>query len=178
MRVAGFSASATLPPSNARSTQSGNTYTSEAKKSQLLESTLELGRNWALAVAISSAGTAAFYTETVDGPVNWEERVFIGCILASLAWMFFAVLRFDEGLTRALQGKGKVHRFAGLMLYGVLTLAGTLLVLQVGKFADNNAIVKICDSKADSPTSKIYKADECVRLRAQRQAKIDRLEGN
>lgn len=150
---------------------------SEVKRSQLLESTLELGRNWALAVAISSAGTAAFYTETVDGPVNWEERVFIGCILASLAWMFFAVLRFDEGLSRALQGKGRFHRLGGLALYALLTMVGTLLVLQVAKFADNNAIVKICDSKANSPDSRIYNADECVRLRAQRQAKIDRLEG-
>jgi len=150
----------------------------DAKKSQLLESTLELGRNWALAVAISSAGAAAFYTETVDGPVNWEVRVFIGCIVASLAWTFFAVLRFDEGLTRTLQGKGKLHRFAGWVVYGVLTLTGTLLVWQVAKFADNNAVVKICDSMASSPESKTYRADECVRLRAQRQAKIDRLEGN
>ena len=150
----------------------------EATRSQLLESTLELGRNWALAVAISSAGTAAFYTETVDGPVNWEERVFIGCILASLAWMYFAVLRFDEGLSRAVAGKGRLHRLGRWALFVGLTSAGTLLVWQVGQFADNNAIVKICDSKANSPKSKIYKAAECVRLRTQRKERIDRLEGS
>lgn len=71
-------------------------------RSYLLEGTLELGRNWALGLAIASAGMIAYRTETVDGPSGWEEYVFWGCALASAGWILLAVLRFDEGLSRSM----------------------------------------------------------------------------
>lgn len=146
-------------------------------RNKMLEAILELGRNWALAVAIASAGTAAFYTETVDGPVQWERWVFLTCIFLSLIWMIFATLRFDEVASFKFRKKGKLHLALVAVLLIVVLSAGVGTVLVVGKFADNNQIVKTCDSKSHEPESRIYKASECVRLREQRQAKLDRLEG-
>lgn len=152
--------------------------TTELHRNKFLEAILELGRNWALAVAISSAGAAAFYTETVDGPVQWERHVFVACLLVSIVWIGLATLRFDEVLSSALRKRGKLHIALGLVVFSALCLGGILLVLQVGKFADNNAIVKLCESKMDQPESRIHRADECVRLRDQRKTRLDRLESN
>lgn len=143
-----------------------------------LEGLLELGRNWALAVAIAGAGLTAFRTETVTGPAGWERYVFMTSLFISLIWMFLAVLRFDEGASQKIKGKGKTIRLFGIFLYLLLVSMGTILVALVGKFSDNNAIVKICDTVINKPESKIYQADQCVRLRKQRQALLDRLEGN
>ncbi|WP_415916319.1 hypothetical protein SE336_16000 [Xanthomonas arboricola] len=140
-----------------------------------LEGLLELGRNWALAVVIAGAGLTAFNTETVDGPVAWERWVFYACIWTSIVFMFLAVLRFDEGLTRLL--KGKLARSLGFLLYACLVTLGIFIVILVGKFADNQTIVRACEDAKNRPEGRVYKADECVRLRAQRQAVIDRLEG-
>lgn len=142
----------------------------------MLEGLLELGRNWALAVAIASAGIAFFRTETIDGPVGWEENVFIACTITSIAFMFIAVLRFDEGLSQRLESR--TSRILGLVLYAALTATGFGLVLLVSKVADNNAIVKICDSPVATPETRVYKADECVRLRSQRKVFWDKLEGH
>ncbi|WP_267098732.1 hypothetical protein [Xanthomonas sacchari] len=143
-------------------------------RNYMLEGLLELGRNWALAVAIASAGITFFRTETIDGPIGWEKNIFIACIITSIAFMFIAVLRFDEGLSHRL--KGRTSRILGLILYATLIATGFGLVLLVGEVADNNAIVKICDSPMATPDTRVYKADECVRLRSQRKALWDRLE--
>ncbi|MFB9112063.1 hypothetical protein QSH39_014860 [Xanthomonas arboricola pv. corylina] len=147
----------------------------EKPRNYFLEGFLELGRNWALAVAIAGASTAAYHTETVDGPLNWERYVFAVGLAASIIWMFLAVIRFDEGLSRLL--KRKSARVLGFLLYSLLITLGVALVILVGKFSDNKAIVSACDTYGISPTSKVYKADECTRLRSQRQALRDRLEG-
>lgn len=145
-------------------------------RSYLLEGTLELGRNWALGLAIASAGTIAYRTETIDGPPDWGQYVFWGCILASAAWVLLAVLRFDEGLSRKYVGMGRVVHAAGVTLYGLLIAVGIGLVLLVGKFSDNNHIVKLCDAAATRPNSRILEYAECKRLQQQRQALFDRLE--
>ncbi|UXA66036.1 hypothetical protein [Xanthomonas prunicola] len=143
-------------------------------RNYFLEGFLELGRNWALAVAIAGASTAAYHTETVDGPVNWEHYVFAVGLAASVIWMFLAVVRFDEGLSRLL--KRKSARVLGFLLYSLLITLGVALVVLVGKFSDNKAIVSACETYGTSPSSKVYKADECTRLREQRKALRDRLE--
>ncbi len=147
----------------------------EKPRNYFLEGLLELGRNWALAVAIAGASTAAYHTETVDGPLNWERYVFGVGLAVSIIWMFLAVFRFDEGLSRLL--KGKSARVLGFLVEFLLITLGAALVILVGKFSDNKAIVNACDTYGISPTSKVYKADECTRLRAQREALRDRLEG-
>lgn len=145
-------------------------------RSYLLEGTLELGRNWALGLAIASAGMIAYRTETVDGPSGWEQYVFWGCIVASAVWILLAVLRFDEGLSRKYVGMGKAVRAAGVILYLLLVSIGIGLVLLVGKFSDNNYIVKLCDAAAVRPNSTILEYDECKRLQQQRRVLFDRLE--
>lgn len=149
--------------------------TTEIPRSKVLEAVLELGRNWALAVAIASAGAVAFYTETVDGPIEWEQWVSLACIFLSVIWMILATLRFYEIASFKLR-KGVLRIASGALLF-VLVITGIGIVVQVVKFADNNQIVKTCDSKLHEPESRIYKASECVRLREQRQARLDRLEG-
>ncbi|WP_131701253.1 hypothetical protein [Xanthomonas citri] len=147
----------------------------ERPRNYWLEGLLELGRNWALAVAIAGASIAAYHTETVTGPVHWERYVFAVGLVASIVWMLLAVWRFDEGLTRIL--KKKSARILGFVLYSVLVFLGIALVLLVGRFRDNQAIVNACDTYGISPATKVYKADECTRLRSQREALRDRLEG-
>ncbi|WP_234346894.1 hypothetical protein [Xanthomonas citri] len=147
----------------------------EKPRSYWLEGLLELGRNWALAVAIAGASMAAYHTETVTGPVHWERYVFAAGLVTSVIWMILAVWRFDEGLTRLL--KKKSARILGFILYSLLTFLGIALVFLVGRFRDNQAIVSACDTYGTSPTTKVYKADECTRLRSQREALRDRLEG-
>lgn len=151
------------------------TQPASTERNYWFEGLLELGRNWALAIAIASAGMTAFHSETISGPVNWQIIVFWGCVILSVLWVLLAVVRFDEGLARRLTTKRA--RAFGVVLYCVLFLMGSGLVILIGQFSDNNAIVRVCESMADQPESKVYKARECVRLRAQRQDYIDRLEG-
>lgn len=71
---------------------------------------------------------------------------------------------------------GKAARAAGVSLYLLLVAIGIGLVLLVGKFSDNNYIVKLCDAAAARPNSTILEYDECKRLQRQRQALFERLE--
>ncbi|CAD2245462.1 hypothetical protein [Xanthomonas arboricola] len=144
-------------------------------RSYWLEGLLELGRNWALAVAIAGASMAVYHTETVTGPVHWERYVFAVGLVISIMWMILAVWRFDEGLKWNI--KKKSARILGFALDSLLIFLGITLVLLVGRFKDNQAIVSACETYGISPTTKVYKADECTRLRSQREAFRDRLEG-
>lgn len=139
-----------------------------------LEAVLELGRNWALAIAICSAGLAANATETVNGPQHWEEAVFIGCIVLSFAWIVMAALRFDESLVREVR-VGRPHLISILVLATLIPL-GIGIVVGLAKFSENLGIVRICDSVPNNVPSKIHSYEECVRLRVQRDALRQRLE--
>lgn len=144
------------------------------ERSAYLEGILELGRNWALAIAICSAGLVASRTETVNGPNHWEDLVFTACILLSLIWMALAVLRFDEVLVSEL--RTRYARLISRALIAILIFLGIGLVLGLAKFYEQDAIVRICDSVPDSTSSRIHSYDECVRLKAQRDALRERLE--
>ncbi|KGK59591.1 hypothetical protein NC00_01335 [Xanthomonas cannabis pv. phaseoli] len=96
-------------------------------------------------------------------------------LVVSIVWMILAVWRFDEGLRWNI--KKKSARILGFVLYSLLIFLGITLVLLVGRFRDNQAVVNACDTYGISPTTKVYKADECTRLRSQREAYRDRLEG-
>lgn len=146
-------------------------------RSHFLEGILELGRNWALAVAITSAGLVASRTETVDGPQHWEQYVFIACILTGLLWMVLAVLRFEEVVTHLIKGKHWFVRLAAFVLYACLAILGVAMIISIGQFSWNNEVVKVCDSANGHPDSKIPRYDECKRLHAQRQHVLDKLEG-
>ncbi|HGM5875905.1 TPA: hypothetical protein ACKP4S_000365 [Stenotrophomonas maltophilia] len=146
-------------------------------RSYFLEGILELGRNWALAVAIASAGLVASRTETIDGPQHWEQHVFIACAMTACLWMVLAVLRFEEGLTHRVKGKGWLARFSALALYAFLAMLGVSVITVVSHFSWNNEVVQICDSAKGRADSKIPHYDECKRLQAQRQIVVDKLEG-
>ncbi|KOR44296.1 hypothetical protein ADT25_11105 [Xanthomonas oryzae] len=145
-------------------------------QSYWLEGLLELGRNWALAVAIAGAAITAHNTEIVQGTSAWGKHVFVAGLGVSILWVILACLRFHIVFSKHLKSKISAF-FAFLLCCGLLT-TGYCLVLLVGTISDNNAIVKICDSMGQNPNSKIYKANECVRLRKQREALRKRLEGS
>ncbi len=144
------------------------------ERNPYLEALLELGRNWALAVAICGAGLAAYSSETVNGPKDWQTPVFLICTLVALAWMVLATLRFDEAMVRALRSK-YAHRVSFVVVVALLLLAFGL-VWSLAKFSENRSIVKICDLVPTSEPSKIHAYDECVRLKAQRDELRKRLE--
>lgn len=146
-------------------------------RNYFLEGILELGRNWALAVAIASAGLVANRTETVDGPLHWEQYVFTACVVTAVLWMVLAVLRFEEGLTHRVKGKGWLARFSALLLYAILAALGGSVIMLIGQISWNNEVVQICDSAEGRANSKIPQYDECKRLQAQRQIVMDKLEG-
>lgn len=146
-------------------------------RSYFLEGILELGRNWALAVAIASAGVVASRTETIDGPQHWEQYVFTACVLTALLWMLLAVIRFEEVLTHLTKGKGWFVRVSALTLYAFLIMLGVTMIIGIGQFSWNNEVVKICDEADGLVDSKIPHYDECKRLREQRQIILDKLEG-
>ncbi|WIX05224.1 hypothetical protein [Xanthomonas oryzae] len=145
-------------------------------QSYWLEGLLELGRNWALAVAIAGAAITAHNTENVQGTSAWEKHVLVAGLGVSILWVILACLRFHIVFSKHL--KRKIAVFFALPLYFGLLTTGFYLVLLVGKISDNNAIVKICDTMGQHPFNDAYKLNECVRLREQREALKKHLEGN
>jgi hypothetical protein len=146
------------------------------KHNQLLEATLELGRNWGLAVAIAAAGATAFHTEVVRGPENWQQHIATFTFFGSVIWMTIAVLRFEQRVLPTQKTKcAKAFGFIIVIFFVSLGIAITWLV---ASFSDNNHIVKLCESVKTEPTSKIYQATECVRLRQSRAEYKARLEGD
>ncbi|WP_115513011.1 MULTISPECIES: hypothetical protein [Xanthomonas] len=149
---------------------------SKKEKNQRLEGILELGRNWALAVAIAGAGIAASKAEIVDSSGEWQKVVFLTCTFASLIWIALAVLRFDDVLT--LESMAPRSHWISFALILTLLPLGGVIVYGVARFSDNAAIVKICESVPDTVESKIHEYDECVRLKKKRDALRAKLEGN
>lgn len=146
-------------------------------RNPFIEGILELGRNWALAVAVASAGMVAMHTETVDGPKGWEQYVAAICIVFSVCWMFLAGARFLEVVSHHAQGKGSRAKVWFALLTVILIFTGVAIIKTVGQFAFNARVVKICESGTDPAKSKIPHYDECKRLAAQRKELSDRLEG-
>lgn len=151
--------------------------TEKLTRNVYLEGILELGRNWALGVAITSAGIAALFTESVDGPKDWEQYFAAICVLFSIAWLFLAGLRFWEVVKAWMNGRpGKSGKVVGILVYAVLVLTATSILVSVKQFATNAQIIKICESGHSVSGSKIPEYNECKRLAAKRKDLSDRLE--
>jgi len=129
---------------------------------KFLEGVLELGRNWAVAVAVAAFGAAAYHSEAVTGP--WQEK---GWMLATtyifaLVWVCMAILRFLDVMD--VKTKGIRQTMKALLIASVLVGIGLTLVIQTATYADNAMLVRLCKDYRDKPTSAVHSDARCQRL--------------
>lgn len=149
---------------------------------------LELGRNWALAVAVAGAGLAAFGTELVTDPPWLTSAVFYTCLSVAIGWIWISVERFQAIAFPDLpSGKGWWDRSSESERWRVFQIratsylvafpAGLGIIIVIAHMADNNRVVQICSEAHTSNNKIIASYDECKLLYRKRLDLIEKLEG-
>lgn len=143
------------------------------ERSKLLEATLELGRNWALATTLAAFGAASHGTEAVMGIMLHKGSLLAVAVLLAFLWFYLSVRRAYE--VAGFKAETRIHRLAFTMLGASLLAIGGGIVFAVASIADNNRVVRICGDYADKPDSAIYRDAACQRLYQDRNALEDRI---
>ena len=147
--------------------------TNEPAKSKVAEATLELGRNWAVAIAVAAFGVAAFHTEPAYE--MWQNRDYplLLCLTFAAGWIILAIARFLDVV--GVRTKTWVQKSGLLAIVFLLVCVGIGLLLATASYADNANAVRICSEFADKPNSAAHKASACQRiykLRAERHRRL------
>ncbi|MDR7192711.1 hypothetical protein [Luteimonas terrae] len=143
------------------------------QKSKVLEATLELGRNWALATALAAFSVSTISQEAIYGVTLFKDALLTCGVVVAVAWYWLAIERAGQ----VAEFKRDTRRRKGLLLLGgtLLFLLGGAIVLAVASMADNRRFVQICSDYADQPDSGVYRDPMCQRLYLQRSDLADRL---
>lgn len=172
----------------ATTTQADEPVPSFVRSTDFLVGILELGRNWALAVAIAGAGLAVHRTEVVTGPPSLSNFIFYVCEIVALVWVYLSIERFiavafpdlpnRKGWWRRSTKRERARTlFIYAITYAMAYPSGMGMILLLAHLADNNRIVQICSDAKSANNAIIGSYDECKRLYKQRLEFIERLEG-
>jgi hypothetical protein len=139
------------------------------QKSKFIEAVLELGRNWAVAVAVAAFGAAAYHDEAVMGLWQYKNWMLFTTISFAVLWIAMAVYRFLDVVEISVGGMRQALSTMGVIT--LLVLAGIGLVLQAASYADNRMFVKICSEYREVPSSAAHTDSRCQKLYSARAAK-------
>lgn len=133
-----------------------------AGKNKFVEGLLELGRNWAVAVAVAAFGTASYHGEAVTG--TWQNKDLVLGTTAgfSILWIALSILRFLDVAEAPTKGVRQALKAWCAVI--ILVAFGAALVLQTASYADNAKIVRICNDYRSLPESAAYKDALCQKL--------------
>ena len=143
-------------------------------KSKVLEATLELGRNWALATALAAFSVSMIGQEAIHGVAQHKAWLEMGGIILALLWYWLAVARAGQ----VAEFKSDTRRRRSLLAAGGLALLflGMGIVYAMGSFSDNRRYIQICTDYADKPGSGVFRDEACQRLYRQRVDFAERLD--
>lgn len=144
-------------------------------RSKLLEATLELGRNWALATALAAFSIATLGSEAVHGVLLHKNAIATGGVAVAMGWFYLSIVRAAE----VAEFKAETLRRKVLMGLGglILLTMGISIVMGVASIADNQRIVDICNNYTSRPETAVHRDIACQRLYQQRAEFTRRLEG-
>lgn len=132
------------------------------QKSKFVEGVLELGRNWAVAVAIAAFGAASYHGEAVTGLWQYKKVMLYATMSFSLLWIAVAVSRFLDVVQVPVGGRRQAVKIIAVI--ALLFAAGLGLILQAASYADNSMLVGICSDYRSQPQSAAHKDPRCQRL--------------
>lgn len=89
----------------------------------VVEATLELGRNWALAVAIASGGAVMASSQGLIATIAPGMGLGVGVL-----WTGLAIWRFDEVVSHVVKARRRAWRASAGLLYVLLCVLGGSLV--------------------------------------------------
>ena len=146
------------------------------KHQKFLTSLLDLFKNWIVISAITATGFELYFTDAAIGRVGWPEIA--GSIILVFAFVFLIVssLCYSDPC-QDMNGICLKERFIRVFKSFLSLSIGIFVFLSCINYQENKRIVHMCDQVFDKPNSKAYQAEECVRLRQQRQAIMNQLEG-
>lgn len=133
-----------------------------APRSKILEATLELGRNWALATTLAAFGAAIHSAEALLGAMLHKEKLFTAAIVTAIFWYYLSAMRAFQ--VAEFKGETKAKRVLIVFIGAALFIAGAGIVRTVGSMADNARAVRICSDYAEKPDTTIYRDAVCQRL--------------
>ena len=138
-------------------------------KNKFVEGLLELGRNWAVAVAVAAFGTASYHGEAVTG--TWQNKDLVLGTAAgfSILWIAISILRFLDVVQAPT--KGIRQTIKAWFAVTILVALGIGLVLQTASYADNAKIVRICSDYRSLPNSVAHNDELCQKLYKDRAVK-------
>lgn len=143
------------------------------KKSKLLEATLELGRNWALATALAAFSASMFTMEAIHGVAVYKRAIGFGGVMLATAWIALAIERAVQvSEWRVRTRRQKLLQFFATALLLVL---GGAIVVAVASMSDNRRMVQVCDEYADRAESGVHNDPKCQRLYRERAELTERL---
>ncbi|WP_312770272.1 hypothetical protein [Pseudoxanthomonas mexicana] len=132
------------------------------QKSKFVEAVLELGRNWAVAVAIAAFGAASYHGEAVTGLWQYKSVMLYATMSFSLLWIAVAVYRFLDVVQVPVGGARQTIKIMAVL--ALLLVTGLGLVLQAASYADNSMLVGICSDYRSQPQSAAHKDPRCQKL--------------
>lgn len=136
---------------------------------KLLEATMELGRNWMIAVVVASFAAAYWYQEIALESWMTRDVVLRVGVIFSLVWMGLAIVRFM--LVARFEDKTKLQTALSLMVIAVLVFVGLGLIIAVAKTADNANAVRVCSAYADAHEHMLHNHPVCQRLYEDREGR-------
>lgn len=138
----------------------------EERQKKFVEALLELGRNWAVAVAVAAFGAGSFHAEAVTG--LWQNKNWVLGITFSFAllWVGLAIARFLTIVQPST--RGVIPTLKGLLATLILVGFGLAIVSQAGSHADNAMLVRLCSDYRDRPASAMHQHPPCQSLYLQR----------
>ena len=129
---------------------------------KLLEATLELGRNWAIPLAVIAFCTANWHKEIALETWLTREIVLYAGLVFSIFWMGVGILRFLD--VAQVSVKSKVQTAFAMALIFAMVAVGAGLIIAVGRFADNANAVNKCSTYAYRFNHPIHNNPICQRL--------------
>lgn len=133
-----------------------------AKKNKFVEGLLELGRNWAVAVALAALGIASYHGEAVFGAWQNKGLIFGTIVSFSILWIGISILRFLDVVEA--RTKGFLQSMKAFFAVTILVSAGIGLLVLTASYADNAKIVRICNDYRSLPSSAAYNDALCQKL--------------
>lgn len=143
------------------------------KKSKRLEATLELGRNWALAVALAAFSASMFSLEGIHGIAVYKRWIAIAGVLLAVIWIALAIERAVQ--VSEWHVRTRKQKFLQFLATALLLVLGAGIVVAIASMSDNRRLVQICDEYSDRPETGVYNDPKCQRLYRERADLTERL---
>lgn len=132
------------------------------RKNKFVEGLLELGRNWAVAVALAAFGAASYHREAVTGAWQNKDLVLGTTVGFAIIWIAISILRFLDVVQAPTSGFRQTIK--AWFAVTILVALGVGLVLQTASYADNAKIVAICSDYRSLPNSAAHNDELCQKL--------------